>query len=107
VNLYRKAFARHYCPTCGARARRIREPFVEWLLREALLFVPLAFGVVVLGGLVAKLGAASGYEALAVGCVLAGLAAYPVVEQYSQFRCSSCGKVSAFGEVVSRGWSLV
>jgi hypothetical protein len=106
MNLYRKAFAKHYCPSCRARARRIREPLLEAVLRELLLILPLGFGAVLLGSAVAKTGLATGYEALAAGSIVVGLAIHPFVERFSRFRCVSCGKESAFSEVVSRGWSL-
>jgi len=106
MNLYRKAFAKHYCPSCGARVRRIREPLLEAVLREIVLFLPIVFGALLLGSVVAKLGFASGYEALAFGCILVGLAIYPFLEQLSRYRCTACGKESSFREVVSRGWSL-
>lgn len=105
--VYRKVFAKHYCPVCGNRVCRVRLSWLEALLREVLLFVPLAFVAIVLGGLLAEAGWLAAYTALGAGFVLAALAIYPLVEQHSLFRCSVCNKDIRFTEAVSRGGSIV
>ena len=104
---YRKVFARHYCHVCGDAVTRVRQPWLEALLREMLLFVPVLFMAIVVGGIFVSLGLLAGSAALVAGVALAALVLYPLVEQYSTFRCAACAKDIKFSETVSRGWRVV
>ena len=104
---YRKAYAKHYCPACENALIRVRQPLFESVLREVLLFAPLVFMAVVIGGIFSSWGVLAGSAALVAGFLLAGLVLYPVVEQYSVFRCTACERDIKFSETVSRGRPFV
>jgi hypothetical protein len=98
----RKAFAKHYCPVRGNALMRVRLPWLESLLRETLLFLPFVFIAVVVGGVFASFGLLAGSAALVAGFVVAAIVLYPLVEQFSIFRCSACAKDIKFSETISR-----
>lgn len=106
MNPYRQALARHYCPACDQRLRRLREPWGEDLLRTILVYPVVAFIGVVLGGALAKLGWAEGRMAYSVGVLAVALFAFPLADRFSRYFCDRCNAERAHGEVVSRGWFL-
>jgi len=106
MNLIRESFAKHYCPRCDSRARRVRSSFGEYLLQYSvfvLLYVP---AYLVIGFFVESFG---GSEVLA--WLLASLVAWTPVNLFyfrsSAFCCRSCGYVAQSSEVKNRGWSLI
>jgi DNA-directed RNA polymerase subunit RPC12/RpoP len=106
VNAWRKAFARHRCPECGAPVLRVGPPLSARLRFELVLLAAFAL----LFWLAATLLQWSGLErgvAWAVAFVAAAVALYPAAHITRRYRCLRCERESGFGEVVSAGWALL
>lgn len=104
MNPYRKALAKHYCPACDHRLRRVREPWGEDMLRTILVYPVVVFVGLVLGGAIAKLGWAEGRGAYVLGLTVVALLAFPLTDRFSRFFCDRCAAERSYAEVVSRGW---
>lgn len=104
MNLYRKALAKHYCPACDHRLRRVREPWAEEILRTILVYPVVVFVGLILGGGIEGLGWAEGRLAYFLGLTVVALVALPLADRFSRFFCDQCDAERTYAEVVSRGW---
>jgi hypothetical protein len=104
MNPYRKALAKHYCPVCDSRLRRLREPWGEDMLRTLLVYPVVAFAGLVIGGAISKLGWIEGRGAYVLGLVFVALVAFPLADRFSRYHCDQCEAERPYGEAVSRGW---
>jgi len=104
MNQYRKALAKHYCPVCGQRVRRVREPLGEAVLRQLLAYPIIGIFGLFIGGGLERAGWAEGRWAYILGVSAILLFAYPFIEQLTRFCCEKCDTKLSFSQVTSRGW---
>jgi DNA-directed RNA polymerase subunit RPC12/RpoP len=105
VNPWRKAFARHHCPACGTRVRRVSATLSERLGLELALLAGFALAAWALSRLLAWSGLGEG-EAWALAIVALALVAYPLPHRLRRYRCLPCGREYRWGEVKSEGFTL-
>lgn len=104
MNQYRKALAKHYCPVCGQRVRRVREPFAEAMLRQILAYPIVGLLGLFIGGALANAGWVEGRWAYILGVLTVLLFAYPFIEQFTRFYCDKCESIHSFSQVTSLSW---
>ena len=104
MNPYRKVFAKHYCPVCDQKVRRVREPWGERMLREFLAYPVIGVLGLFIGGGLENAGWAEGRWAYIFGLLIALLIAFPLIDYFSRFSCERCNVEHPFSQLVSRGW---
>ena len=104
MNPWRRSLAKHYCPACGMRAKRLRMPFWEGMVWEVVTCVVLGFLALVLAGSLQRLAGVASGVAWTVSLVLLGIAFFPVVDRIARYQCSGCSKRYSVDELRSEGW---
>lgn len=106
MNPWRKAFAKHYCPVCGARLLRLSATFSQRIMLEAGLTIGIGLLALVLGGALDRLGLVTGPFAWVTALAVVASLAYPVVHLRDRFHCRPCARDVSYEETKSSGWSL-
>jgi len=106
MNLVRKSFSKHYCPSCEARVFRDKPQQPGAVLEDLILYVPYLVVWLVCAAIVVQFGG----DRLAAGglsAVVTVLLLNPIFFKYSEFHCRACGRRSTHQEVTCRGFGWV
>ncbi len=104
MNPYRKALAKHYCPVCNQRVRRVRQPWGERMLRELIAYPVIGILGLLIGGGLENAGWAEGRWAYIFGILVVFLIAFPLIDYLTFFYCEKCDTKRPFSQLVSHGW---
>ena len=104
MNPWRRSLARHYCPACGKRARRVHAPFLDGMAREIAGFAVFGFLAVVLGGSLQRFGVEPGRPSWVIALIVIGVLFYPVADLFVRYQCSGCSRRYSIGALRSEGW---
>ncbi|HTN48047.1 MAG TPA: hypothetical protein VMK32_01300 [Burkholderiaceae bacterium] len=106
MNPWRKALAKHYCPTCGERLVRVSATYSQRIVLETGLSIGVGLLVLALGSAFDRLGLVSGPLAWVAALAIVACLAFPLVHIFDRFHCRPCARDFSYSEVMSRGWSL-